>query len=404
MDVCLREIEKCQATGIKPNFIVLLGDRYGWRPLPTRIAASEFDPRPIAGDWYRLDENAVPPEYVLQPRLGIFTNPDIWRVIEQLIHARLEGAVRAAGVTGSALRKFTYSATHQEIMKGLGSAPSDVGNVFAFCRVGGCEDANLRHLKDELRERLGANFCEFRSGDSTGPAGLLPSGWRPLLLHRQNGSNPPGILKSKSNVTTLSHENGGRFFKGRINSLRRIQEYMKGSCGHLLLVHGESGSGKSALLAVASDLAARSTPGGVVIRRFIAAAPLSSDGVALLQSICREVAVQYGRRCEFPLEFYELVRIFREELNSASSDRPLAIFVDGLNQLSLHDPAATHPWLPAELPPYCHIVVSSTEIPQNATYGEAIAMEPFQSDEAEELLADLLMGAGGRCRPVSETS
>ena len=34
MEICLREIERCQQTGIKPNFIVLLGDCYGWRPLP----------------------------------------------------------------------------------------------------------------------------------------------------------------------------------------------------------------------------------------------------------------------------------------------------------------------------------------------------------------------------------
>jgi len=31
MEICLREIERCQKTGIKPNFIVLLGKRYGWR-------------------------------------------------------------------------------------------------------------------------------------------------------------------------------------------------------------------------------------------------------------------------------------------------------------------------------------------------------------------------------------
>jgi hypothetical protein len=49
MEICLREIERCQRTGIKPNFIVLLGQRYGWRPLPapfgiaasTSIASSE---------------------------------------------------------------------------------------------------------------------------------------------------------------------------------------------------------------------------------------------------------------------------------------------------------------------------------------------------------------------------
>lgn len=109
MEICLTEIERCQKTGIKPNFIVLLGDRYGWQPLPSRIPASELDPRPVVGDWnpghhltkltgYKLDENAVPAEYVLQPRTGIFTNPDIWIVMEELLHARLESAARAAGL------------------------------------------------------------------------------------------------------------------------------------------------------------------------------------------------------------------------------------------------------------------------------------------------------------------
>src|SRR5208282_3600242 len=42
MEICLREIERCQRTGIKPNFIILLRTRYGWRPLPARISRAEF--------------------------------------------------------------------------------------------------------------------------------------------------------------------------------------------------------------------------------------------------------------------------------------------------------------------------------------------------------------------------
>ncbi|MEK7403930.1 MAG: hypothetical protein AAB225_02370 [Acidobacteriota bacterium] len=34
MEIRLREIERCQRAGTKPNFIVLVGQRYGWRPLP----------------------------------------------------------------------------------------------------------------------------------------------------------------------------------------------------------------------------------------------------------------------------------------------------------------------------------------------------------------------------------
>ena len=34
MKICLGEIERCQKVTPRPNFIVLLGDRYGWCPPP----------------------------------------------------------------------------------------------------------------------------------------------------------------------------------------------------------------------------------------------------------------------------------------------------------------------------------------------------------------------------------
>ncbi len=37
MKICPGEIDRCRKTTPRPNFIVLLGDRYGWRPLPVEI-------------------------------------------------------------------------------------------------------------------------------------------------------------------------------------------------------------------------------------------------------------------------------------------------------------------------------------------------------------------------------
>ena len=116
MEICLREIERCQRTGINPNFIVLLGDRYGWQPLPPRIPASEFDAllphipagdaRALAEQWYWLDENAVPPEYCLQPRTGEFETPAAWNPVEQTVHQALAHAARAAGLPERALSQI----------------------------------------------------------------------------------------------------------------------------------------------------------------------------------------------------------------------------------------------------------------------------------------------------------
>ena len=56
----------------------MLGDRYGGRPLPTELEVEEFDmlveeakssqpaDEELLNTWYKCDNNAVPPVYVLQ--------------------------------------------------------------------------------------------------------------------------------------------------------------------------------------------------------------------------------------------------------------------------------------------------------------------------------------------------
>src|SRR5512137_2997451 len=73
MSICLGEIARCQQTSPRPNFIVLLGDRYGWCPPPSHIPDSEFreilsvlntqDDLALLNQWYQLDENSIPPEW-----------------------------------------------------------------------------------------------------------------------------------------------------------------------------------------------------------------------------------------------------------------------------------------------------------------------------------------------------
>jgi hypothetical protein len=41
MTICLREISRCQKLSPRPNFILLLGQRYGYQPLPEQIPADE---------------------------------------------------------------------------------------------------------------------------------------------------------------------------------------------------------------------------------------------------------------------------------------------------------------------------------------------------------------------------
>jgi len=98
MEICLREIERCQQTGIKPNFIVLLGDRYGWRPLPARIEAQEFDrvrgrvadatDRQLINDFYSLPGSIVTSAPASRGGSRASTAPDYKTVLRSVAAVR----------------------------------------------------------------------------------------------------------------------------------------------------------------------------------------------------------------------------------------------------------------------------------------------------------------------------
>lgn len=84
-ELCMREIKNCQRLSMGPNFIVFLGQKYGYRPIPTYIVSSELAliceeltsmgvDRALLDLWYKKDSNAVPPISVLQPISSILIN------------------------------------------------------------------------------------------------------------------------------------------------------------------------------------------------------------------------------------------------------------------------------------------------------------------------------------------
>ena len=110
-----------------------LSQKYGYRPFPHRIPATEFDALSAAVDdqedkqllqvWFKLDENAVPPEYVLQPistQFKDYVDPpsseakqqaikDWWNVFLQLQNALRKAAVKV--LTKDAAHKYLKSGT-----------------------------------------------------------------------------------------------------------------------------------------------------------------------------------------------------------------------------------------------------------------------------------------------------
>jgi hypothetical protein len=196
MRICLEEVRRCQALSPKPNFAVLLGERYGWEPPPARIhlahwerlvaAASAHERRIIEEGYTGPDFNSLSPVYYLRT----FESSSRYQR-ESEVRDALREAADAAGFRGVERVPYFASATHQEIMIGALSGvqsrspelhPDKHVHVYARTIDGLPDDVSARpfvdwegdqalfgarvrlgSLKAELKALLPNNFHEFRA-------------------------------------------------------------------------------------------------------------------------------------------------------------------------------------------------------------------------------------------------
>lgn len=386
MPICLTEIARCQHTTPRPNFVILLGDRYGWRPLPHELTLAEFAAIEARADpedrgrlryWYPCDDNGRPPVHYLRSRSGRFEEVATWEGVEGRLLALLM-KVDA--------RRYGASATEQEIVHGALKVDDARDHVFCFFReldelppdasaadfVELDDDARARltRLKTELGRRLDGNVYRYSAGWSettvtTAHLGDLPEALEECLRLLDDGVTWPttlcadvwrcvgnvirGQLELLSHLEPLaqeieSHRAFGRErrrgFVGRHYALRTISSYLRGDNPTLLAVVSEPGSGKSALMALASRCAVREHRNAVVVLRFIGGTPASTSKRELLSDLCREISDAYGApESEVPATGWDLAVEFGRRLELATAARPLFLFVDGLDQFSDDEPS-----------------------------------------------------------------
>lgn len=461
MKICLDEVTRSQRVSPRPNFIVLLGDRYGWRPLPTEIPATEFAQieqhtaggRELLAQWYRRDDNAVPPVYCLQPRHGRFAEFDVWeREVERPLRSLLLDAITGLDLRDRDRLKYGTSATEQEIASGALLVPDAREHVFCFFRRitdlpenpevrdwrdlddSGVQDHEALHRLDDLKSRLRAqlpgNIHAYtarwsESSITTDHIGTLPAEldeclqllrtedavttlcvdvWRRLArailteIERLEGIEP---LEKEIHVHRAFGADRARSFVGRAATLAVIAQYARGGGRHPLAITGASGSGKTALLGYAMQQAAAQSPDTRLIVRFVGATPASSDGRALLESICREASRYYGADEQgLPSDFQELVKELPKRLALATATEPLIVLLDALDQLSEADHARSLTWLPAELPEHVRLIVSavagdcSAALADRLPPAQLLQLEPMSADEGRQLLNLWLDHAG----------
>jgi NACHT domain- and WD repeat-containing protein len=436
--ICMAEIERCRAVTKRPNFMVLMGDRYGWQPPPYTIPAEEFEQvvQHIRGKdketletWYHRDNNAVPPEYVLQSREGEYTENEVWWPIESELLAMLRNAVTQANLTPEQRYKYETAVTEQEITEGIFNAhnAADTGVCF-FRRIEGLPDDNKtyaesetdgRNKLDSLRQRLrdhlpAKNIYDYQArwlGDKISHDHIdqlcddVYDSLARIILEEIKAYETIGEMEAENQNHEDFCAERSQHFIGREDILSAIQTYLGDDGDTLLAIHGQSGVGKSAFMAKAIQQSLDSHTSSEIIYRFIGVTPQSSDSRTLLGNLCRELAVRYDQDAgTIPIDYNELAKKFRECLEFVTLDRPLILFLDALDQLTDAGGRWLN-WLPADLPENVRLIVSTLPgecldaLERKLPEENRLEMTQLDADDGETLLVSWLKEAGRVLQP-----
>lgn len=453
LQICFNEIARCQKVSPKPNFLILLGDKYGWQPIPEIIPKDEMDlilgklegnEKDLIQKWYCKDENAIPPEYVLQPKPRVEADEtkrteeikeleyNLWKPTETQLREILGNVVKILNFNSEQKIKYIASATHQEIIRGAlnpdnkDKRPEE--HVFAFSRnikglkkdksadgfidlINGIHDVVSEKELVDLKKKLSSKLDEYHYQEYNGTweNGTLQIGEKELKQFNEDVyTKLQKVIDEQLDLVVdadkIDHEINlhGEFktrltehFKGREVILKTIQSYLdKISKNKVMSLIGASGTGKSSVMAQAVKL--NENKGATLVYRFIGTTSGSSNIMSLLQSVCGEIARAYGidaktlAREGDEKAWYDingLADILRKCLALATTEKPILLFLDSLDQLSDTDNAKALYWLPRELPDYARFVVSSLpelEPALSATYKEELPVMPVE--DAVEIL------------------
>ncbi|MBD3189391.1 MAG: DUF4062 domain-containing protein [Candidatus Heimdallarchaeota archaeon] len=417
LETCLREIKRCQQLTPKPNFLALVGNRYGWTPPPPRIPNNEFEAilaicspeeQSFLKDWYKEDLNALPhleeeqqaaggSVYELLPRIGKYLDWDIWQPIETRLREILLKAAKKLSLPEEQFLKYYASATHQEIVKGALEKEESTRHVQCFVRelekISPQEAEEtyyelapekihlLTKLKKMLRSRLPPeNIHTFRPdfSEEHNKEEYLEAFCSAIYSRlREQIMDELAKLEEEDEVTTecTQHEQFAReraaVFVGRKKIIEQLVDYLTPpSQQQVLFVSGSTGTGKSALLAylITKVLVEKmkqqqqhNKQKTHLLYRFLGTTAKSDDSPNFLRSMLLQLEQLTGKRFSdgtYATKQSEIAGLFKKSLEELPNDKSFLFIIDALDQLIPRDKGRSLNWLPATLPANVKIICS----------------------------------------------
>jgi len=316
LPICLEEITRC-----RPYFIGILGERYGW--VPDEIGQDLLEREPWLEEHLRGRKSVTELEILHgvlerqssgQPAFFYFRDPEYVNLLP-------EGAAREDYVSEDADSAERLAQLKQRIREsGL-----PVSEGFADAEeLGALVQADLERAIDDL----------------------FPEASQPSPLERETAGH-------EAFAQALT-----RVYIGRPSDYGALDRHLA-SPGPPLVVVGEAGSGKSALLANWVLGHRRSHPEQSVLMHFVGATPTSASWEAMLRHLLGELGRHLSIAAEVPDDPQELRAAFGRWLQLGAEQRSIVLVIDGLNQLEDRDAALDLVWLPRALPDGVRLVVST---------------------------------------------
>ena len=360
LPICLEEINRC-----RPYFISLLGERYGWVPdsIPDELLERE--------DWLQEQFQKQKSVTELEILHGVLRNPNM------------------AGHAFFYFRDPAYVETvpEKDLQDYRSTDPADV--------------EKLRQLKEHIRESGFPLQENYPSPETLG--NMVLKDLTEVINERwPEGSEPDPLTREALDHAAYARSRE-RVYIGRHDSFARLDEHASGTTDQPLVILGESGSGKSALLANWASRYRKEHPDTFVLEHYIGATPASADWASMLRRIMGELKQRFEIDQEIPEQPDALRSAFPNWLSMAAAKGKLILLLDALNQLEDRDGATDLLWLPPVMPENVRLFISTLpgralEVIEERQW-PTFTVEPLSVDERKTLIRELLQDYG---RSLSE--
>uniref|UniRef100_A0A3B3VQ23 NACHT and WD repeat domain containing 1 n=1 Tax=Poecilia latipinna TaxID=48699 RepID=A0A3B3VQ23_9TELE len=419
-EIFLQEIQTSQKVSAGPAFVGLLGNQYGHRPLPRLIPEKQFEvllstlsknPEGVQQlqEWFRKDNNSVPPTYVLQPVTLFYSSGEIcppegvWKdncqmsallFVREIPRQRMKDGSKRLAKFMDLTADGLLDAEAQEFLTGLKSRLYATSKKILNLHCVELNSGSIDPKRKEHAEYLDSICQQFIS----------------QMTIRISEAEEFDWVVEEARQHTIMAAKLSKSLQGRDGLLGKICLAMwESTLVHHgpLVVHGTAGMGKTTLLCkLAQEMQDVLEAKAVLVIRLLAANhPQRPNINHVLNSVCLQVCLACGlapRPLMSVSSHLELQQLFQNILEKVSQQgNTLLLILDSLEQLADQYQAHQLRWLPTDVPPNVHLLVSMETTSEAfasmrlrlGTAGNVFEVEPLSRDEGQQIMESHLQVA-----------